>query len=79
MNYAPPMDMVLMAVWMVVILSASPVGAWYTNRHPAVRNDTWGGAFGLVLSWPGFLLAVAFCAWRGRRLRNTLAADISSD
>ncbi|WP_322936602.1 hypothetical protein [Nocardioides bizhenqiangii] len=73
------MDVLLPAVWMVVFMSASPVGAWYTNRHPAVRNDTWGGALGLFLSWPGFLLAVAFCAWRGTRLRDSLAADVSGD
>jgi hypothetical protein len=62
---------VVMAVW----LSASPVGAWYTNRHPAVRNDTWGGAFGFVLGWLGFLIAIAFCAWRASRLRRNPTVD----
>jgi hypothetical protein len=57
-----------------VLLAASPVGAWYTDRHPAVRNDTWGGAPGLIFSWLGFLAAVAFCAWRGRRMRDESAA-----
>ena len=57
-------SLVLLTVW----LSASPVGAWYTNRHWAVRNDTWGGALGITLGWVGFLLAVVFCAWRGHRL-----------
>ena len=64
------MDAVLGLVAMAVWLSASPVGAWYTNRHPAVRNDSWGGALGLVLTWVGFVLAVAFCAWRARRLAS---------
>lgn len=72
------MDVLMTAFIMIVCLSASPVGAWYTNRHPAVRNDTWGGALGFVLSWIGFLLAVAFCAWRGHRMRNQLAADVTS-
>jgi hypothetical protein len=66
------MQVLTTALVMVVLFAASPVGAWYTNRHPAVRNDTWGGALGFVLSWLGFLLAVAYCAWRGRRSR---AAD----
>ena len=79
MAYAPAMDNGVSIASMVVVLAASPVGAWYTNRHPAVRNDTWGGALGLVLSWFGFLLAVAFCAWRGRRLRQPLAAEVSRD
>jgi hypothetical protein len=61
------MDALVSAMVMAVYLSASPVGAWYTNRHPAVRNDTWGGALGLVLSWVGFGLAVVFCAWRASR------------
>lgn len=57
-------------VAMALLLAACPVGAWYTHRHAAVRNDTWGGALGLVLSWPGFLLAVGFCAWRARVQRR---------
>ena len=61
------MDVLVNAIVMAVLLAACPVGAWYTNRHPAVRNDTWGGALGLVLSWLGFVLAVLFCAWKGRR------------
>ena len=61
------MDVLVNALVMAALLSASPVGAWYTNRHPAVRNDTWGGALGLFLSWLGFLVAVFFCAWRARR------------
>ena len=73
------MDITVQIVWMVVFLAASPVGAWYTNRHRAVRNDTWGGVLGLVLSWLGFVLAVAFCAWRAQRLsaveRRILATD----
>ena len=69
------MDVVVSAVVMAVLLSASPVGAWYTNRHPAVHNDTWGGALGLFLSWLGFLLAVAFCAWRAGQQRRTPAVD----
>jgi len=72
------MDIVVTAFTMAVLLSASPVGAWYTHRHPAVRNDSWGGALGLFLSWLGFLLAVAFCAWRARQLRDTLANDVRS-
>jgi hypothetical protein len=64
------MDVLGQVLVMTVLLAASPVGAWYTHRHPAVRNDTWGGALGLVLSWIGFLMAVAFCAWRARRLRQ---------
>lgn len=73
------MDLAVQLVLLVVLLAASPVGAWYTNRHPAVRNDSWGGALGLLLSWLGFLLAVAFCAWRARRLRNTHAAAVNTD
>ena len=69
-----PVDVVSIVVT-VVLLAASPVGAWYTHRHPAVRNDAWGGALGLFLSWIGFLLAVAFCAWRARRLRAASAAE----
>jgi hypothetical protein len=65
------MQVLATALVMVVLLAASPVGAWYTGRHPAVRNDTWGGALGLVLSWLGFLIAVAYCAWRARRSRAT--------
>jgi len=65
------MDVVVSTLVLAVLLSASPVAAWYTDRHPAVRNDTWGGAFGLVLSWVGFLLAIAFCAWRAKRLRSS--------
>lgn len=61
------MDVLVTVLVMAVLLAASPVGAWYTNRHPAVRNDTWGGALGLFLSWLGFAIAVLFCAWRGRR------------
>ena len=76
MTYPSAMDLVVSAVTMAVLLSASPVGAWYTNRHPAVRNDSWGGAFGLVLSWLGFLLVLAYCAWRARRLPDTLAGDL---
>jgi hypothetical protein len=72
------MDIVVTALTMALLLSASPVGAWYTHRHPAVRNDSWGGALGLFLSWLGFLLAVAFCAWRAGRLRATLADDVRS-
>jgi len=78
MAYAPAMELVVQVVSMVFLLAASPVGAWYTNRHPAVRNDAWGGALGLFLSWFGFLLAVAFCAWRSQRLRNTLAAEVDA-
>jgi len=59
-------DVLVSSLVMAVVLAASPVGAWYTNRHPAVRNDTWGGALGLILSWIGFGIAVLFCAWRGR-------------
>ena len=70
------MDIVVSTVLMAALLAASPIGAWYTNRHPAVRNDTWGGALGLVLSWFGFLLAVGFCAWRGRRLRSEPKVDV---
>ena len=73
------MDIVVSTIWMAALLAASPVGAWYTNRHPAVRNDTWGGALGLLLSWFGFLLAVGFCAWRGRRMRNELTTAIHGD
>jgi hypothetical protein len=69
------MDVVGQAIAMVVFFSAAPVGAWYTNRHPAVRNDTWGGALGFFLSWLGFLLAVAFCAWRARRVAQHPAVD----
>jgi hypothetical protein len=69
-TYAHRMQLVVQVLVMAVLLSASPVGAWYTHRHPAVRNDTWGGALGFVLSWVGFALAVAFCAWRGRRVRT---------
>jgi hypothetical protein len=65
------MQVLATALVMVVLLAASPVGAWYTNRHPAVRNDTWGGALGFLLSWLGFVLAVAYCAWRARRSRAT--------
>ena len=61
------MDVLVSSLVMAVVLAASPVGAWYTNRHPAVRNDTWGGALGLILSWIGFGIAVLFCAWRARR------------
>ena len=61
------MDVIVSSHLMAVVLAASPVGAWYTNRHPAVRNDTWGGALGLILSWIGFGIAVLFCAWRARR------------
>jgi len=61
------MDVVVSAVVMTVLLAAAPVGAWYTLRHPAVRNDAWGGALGLFLSWLGFLLAVLFCAMQARR------------
>ncbi|KAA1427976.1 hypothetical protein [Nocardioides antri] len=64
------MDILIQTVWMAVLLAASPVGAWYTHRHPAVRNDAWGGALGFFLSWLGFLIAVVFCAWRARRLRD---------
>ena len=77
MAYGLAMDLAVQVVSMVVWLAASPVGAWYTNRHPSVRNDSWGGALGLLLSWLGFLLAVAFCAWRSHRLRNTLAAEVN--
>lgn len=69
------MDVVATVV-LVLLLAASPVGAWYTHRHPAVRNDAWGGALGLFLSWVGFLLAVAFCAWRARRVRATSGAGV---
>ena len=69
------MDVVIQAITMAVLLAASPVGAWYTNRHPAVRNDTWGGALGFFLSWIGFLLAVAYCAWRARRPAPRAAGD----
>jgi hypothetical protein len=65
------MDVLVMVLATTVWLSASPVGAWYTNRHPVVRNDTWGGALGLVLSWPGFLVAMLFCAWRATTTRPT--------
>lgn len=71
------MDLVVQIFVMALCLTASPVGAWYTNRHPAVRNDTWGGALGLFLSWLGFLIAVAFCAWRARRLRDSLADEVN--
>jgi hypothetical protein len=71
------MDAVVSTLVLVGLLSASPVGAWYTNRHPAVRNDSWGGALGLILSWLGFLLAVLFCAWRAQRLRGDLVTDLS--
>jgi sterol desaturase/sphingolipid hydroxylase (fatty acid hydroxylase superfamily) len=69
------MDVVVQAITMAVLLAAAPVGAWYTNRHPAVRNDTWGGALGFFLSWIGFLLAVAYCAWRARRPAPQPAGD----
>jgi hypothetical protein len=68
------MDVLVNAIVMALLLTASPVGAWYTYRHPAVRNETWGGALGLVLSWLGFLIAVLFCAWRGRRAAETQPA-----
>jgi len=48
-------------------------------RHPAVHHDSWGGALDLILSWWGFFIAVAFCAWRGRRvlrLASTAAARL---
>ena len=67
------MDVVGQAIAMVAFFSAAPVGAWYTNRHPAVRNDTWGGALGFFLSWLGFLLAVALCAWQARRVAHPAA------
>lgn len=67
-SYAPVMQVLVSSLVAAVLLAASPVGAWYTNRHPAVRNDTWGGALGFFFSWLGFLAAVAFCAWRARRL-----------
>jgi hypothetical protein len=66
-------------VALALLLAASPVGAWYTHRHPAVRNDTWGGALGLVLSWVGFGIAVGFCAWRARRLPRSPAARSSAE
>jgi hypothetical protein len=59
------LSLLFLAAW----LAASPVGAWYTHRHPAVLNDTWGGALGFFFGWIGFLLAVGYCAWRSRRLR----------
>jgi hypothetical protein len=61
------MDVLVSSLVAAVLLAASPVGAWYTDRHPAVRNDTWGGALGFFLSWVGFLVAVLFCAWRARQ------------
>lgn len=64
--------------YMALFLAAAPVGAWYTHRHPAVRNDAWGGAFGLFFSWFGVLLAVVFCAWRGSRKRHQVATDLPS-
>lgn len=73
------MGVLVSTLAMAVLLAASPVGAWYTGRHPAVRNDTWGGAAGFLLSWLGFLLAVAFCAWRARRLGGTPAAEAGRD
>jgi hypothetical protein len=66
---------VIMAIW----LAASPVGAWYTQRHPAVRNDTWGGALGFVLGWVGFVIAVLFCAWRASRVPAGLTAEPPRD
>ena len=69
------MDVLVASLIMAVLLAASPVGAWYTSRHPAVHNDTWGGALGLFLSWLGFVLAVAFCAWRARRTNASVAGD----
>jgi hypothetical protein len=71
------MDVLVNAIVMAVFLAASPVGAWYTNRHPAVRNETWGGALGLTLSWLGFLLAMLFCAWQARR-KGMTASDLGS-
>ena len=56
------------AALMTLLLAASPLGAWYTLRHPAVRNDSWGGALGLFLSWVGFAIAVGYCAWRARQV-----------
>jgi sterol desaturase/sphingolipid hydroxylase (fatty acid hydroxylase superfamily) len=76
-TYAASIDVLVMSLVMAVLLAASPVGAWYTNRHPAVRNDTWGGALGLALSWLGFLVAVVLCAWRARRARSGAVADVS--
>lgn len=73
------MDVVVQAVFMAVVLAASPVGAWYTNRHPAVRNDAWGGGLGLFLSWLGFLLAVAYCAWRARQHGKVRAGSTAAD
>jgi hypothetical protein len=70
------MDVLVASLITAVLVAASPVGAWYTSRHPAVHNDTWGGALGLVLSWLGFLLAVAFCAWRARRMSADAATDV---
>lgn len=61
------MQTVVSVLVMALVLAASPVGAWYTNRHSAVRNDAVGGALGLFLSWIGFVLAVLYCAWRLRR------------
>ena len=62
---------------LATLLAASPVGAWHSQRHPAVRNDTWGGALGFVLSWLGFLLTVAFCAWRARRQARSRGGILS--
>jgi hypothetical protein len=64
---------------LAILLAASPVGAWYTHRHPAVRNDTWGGALGLILSWPGVAIAVGFCAWRAARLHRSHATGSSAN
>ena len=75
--YALDMAVLGQVVITSVLLAASPVGAWYTNRHPAVRNDTRGGALGITLSWLGFVIALAFCAWRARRMRRELATDLS--
>jgi len=77
--YAPAMALLGTVFFMVIYLAASPVGAWYTNRHPAVRNDTWGGALGFFLSWVGFVTAVGFCAWRARKLRTSLGAELGHD
>ena len=69
------MDVIWTACFTALLLAASPVGAWYTHRHPAVRNDTWGGALGFFFSWVGFLLAVAFCAWRASKVRPVGPAE----
>ncbi|PWN02757.1 hypothetical protein DJ010_10060 [Nocardioides silvaticus] len=68
------MDVLASVIVMLVLLAAAPVGAWYTHRHPAVRNDAWGGTLGFFLSWPGFLVAIAFCAWRKSKLDKRSAA-----